>query len=258
MYSIIPHDFFKMNNHLGPGNKVDMKLYRYNDAFLINSYTGDVGGYKIVIDDMKLHLRAIERRERIMPPLKECYRMNETQLHKQIVAAGLPSTTFRIHTAGVMPKTIILAMVDARAAEGDYLFNPWHFHHWHVKNVALVIDTIVHPEGGLEFDFTKKNPLASRGYSWIFENSGTMDGEKGNVISWPAFRSGAFILPFDLAPDKCNGLHNHNASYGDIDVKLEFSHPLPKPIYVLYEKVFNRVLVNEKAEQEHMTLDVEA
>lgn len=258
MYSIIPHDFFKMDNHLTPGNTVELKLYRYSDAFLLNSYMGDLQKFTLHIDDMRLHLRAIQRKERIIPNPTECYRMNETRLHKRIVPAGTPTITFRIHSGSVMPKTILLAMVAAESAEGSYLWNPWHFYHFFVKNVALVIDTVVYPEGGLEFDFTRTNPLAARGYSWIFENSGRSSGEKGNIISWPAFKSGTFIIPFDLEPDKCNGEHDHEAQYGDIDVRLEFSHQTTYPIYVLYEMMFPRVLSNFKTVKEHVVSDVMA
>lgn len=66
------------------------------------------------------------------------------------------------------------------------------------------------------------------------------------------------MLPFDLTPDKCNGLHNHDAERGYADLELKFAHELPESIYVLYELVFPKVVVNEKVENSLSILDIEA
>jgi hypothetical protein len=39
LYAPIPHDFFNMSKVIGPGNKIDIKLERYSDAFLLNAST---------------------------------------------------------------------------------------------------------------------------------------------------------------------------------------------------------------------------
>lgn len=257
MFSNVEHDFFKLDNHIGPGNKIDLKLTRHKDAFLINTYLTN-GNYKLVIDDMKLHLRTIERKERIVPPPRELYQMNETQLHKQVVGANVPSTCFRIHQGGVMPKTIMVAMVMTKAAEGTYDHNPLNFHHFHVSNMSLIINGEQYPAGGLTFDFDMPNPLVSRAYRWVFENTGSLDGERGNVLSLAAFKGGAFLVPFDLTPDKCNGVHNHDAEYGYIDLDIRFRTPLNSPIYVLYYLMYTKVVVNDKMTNQMMVVDIES
>ena len=257
LYSPITHDFFRMNNHIAPGNKIDLRLTMHKHAFLLNSGLPR-SRYRLQIDDMKLHLRTIELKESIKPPLEERYRLNETQMHKQIVGKDLPSTMFRIHNGGTMPKTIIFAFAETRAVEGDYQRNPWNFHHFYLEQMSLIINGESYPSDGLRMDFTKENPQTSRVYHWMFENTGSADGEKGNLVHYNAFRSGAFIIPFDLTPDKCNGLHNHEGESGFIDVQLKFAMPLPDPIYVLYELVFNKVLQNHRATGEVIVLDVDA
>lgn len=255
MYSPIPHDFFNLNNHIAPMNKIDIKLSKYPDRFILNTYLTHKG-YKIELMDMKMHLRTITRRERIRPPLKETYRMNETNLLKQVVPMDQTNFSFRMFNTGVMPKTIVLAMVPTAAAEGAYNYNPFHFHHFDLRRIALMINGEERPQGGLEFNFSRLNRDCQRGYHWLFANTGALSGERGNLISFPAFQSGCFLLPFDLTPDKCNGFHNHNAELGHIDVNIVWGTPLPMPVTILYELVFNKVLVNDKTSGTVAVVDV--
>ena len=257
MYVPLNADFFKIDNHIAPGNKIDIKLTRYPDAFLLNTFRQGQN-YKLVILDMKLHLRTLERRERIATPMVEKYLMNETQCHRQVVTANTPSVQFRIHYGGVLPKTVILCMSATRAGNGDYSYNPVRFQHFYVRRVALIINGETMPSDGLRVDFESVNPKISRAYRWLYENTGASDSTKGNIISWNAFMGGTTIFPFDLTPDKCNGLHFHDANYGYIDVELDFSRPLNQPIYVYYEMVFPKVVVNDKLSGQVVVLDVES
>ena len=256
MYSPIMHDFFRLDNHVGPGNKITVRLSMYPHSFLLNSYLPDP--YRLEILDMKMHLHTIERRERIPTPLTEKYRMNQTIMNRQLVAENIPSTTFRIHNGGVLPKTIIVGMVYQRAAEGAYNYNPFNFHHFHLNRMAFIINGETYPSDGLRFNFRGANRMVSRGYAWTFENTGAFDGERGNVITMEAFKGGCFLVCTDMSPDKCNMKHEHDAQYGYIDLSLEFDVPTPEPVYVYYEMVFNKVILNNKMENEVVVLDIEA
>ena len=259
MYSPITHDFFRLNNHIGPSNRIELKLTPYPNNFLLNSFLGPLPnkGYKIRLLDLRLHLRCIERKERIPTPLKEKYLMNETQMHKYVLARNTPSTSFRIHNGGVLPKTVIVTMVTTRAADGDYERNPFTFHHHFARRISLMVNGQKVPADDLEMDFEQANPEIARVYHWMYENTGALEGERGNIVSWPAFSGGTFIVPFDLTPDKCNGLHNHEADYGYIDLNIDFAKPLEESVYVFYELVFNKVVVNDKITNTVLVLDIE-
>jgi hypothetical protein len=210
------------------------------------------------VDDLKLHLHTIERRERIRPPLTEKYLMNETQLHRFIVPERLPTITLRIHNGGVLPKQVVVGMVDTKAMEGSYDYNPFNFHHFDASKIVLTINGETHPSNGLSTDFGKPNAHVARAYHWVYENTGAAGTDKGNIISWAAFQAGCFLVPFDLTFDKCNGLHNHNAQYGYMDLTIDFAEVLPCPIYVLCEMIFPKVVVNCKVTNTMAILDVEA
>ncbi len=147
-------------------------------------------------------------------------------VNKQIIAGNVPHTTFRIHNGGVMPKNLIFGMTFVEAGDGDYGFNPWNFRHFNIKRLELNVSGETFPTGGLEFDFDNENPLVARPYKWLYDNMGASSGEKGNIITWQAYQGGTFLVPFDLTPDKCNGVHQHNAQVGFIDVVLNFAEQL--------------------------------
>lgn len=200
MYVPITHDFFRLNNHISPGNKVEIKLTRHPDAFILNSFFGPAMKYKLRIEDMKLHFRTLERPDVSLIKIEQ-YLLNETQMHRQVVPAGTPSISFKMHHGGVLPKTVIVAMVDTRAADGSYLYNPFNFQHFDIGKISLMINGDEHPRGGLEMDFQQSDfPLISRAYHWMFENTGAEQADKGNIVSWQAFQAGCTIWPFDLTP----------------------------------------------------------
>ncbi len=67
---------------------------------------------------------------------------------------------------------------------------------------------------------------------------------------------GTFLVPFDLTPDKCNGVHQHNTQAGYIDLVLNFAEQLPAPIYVYYYKGMPKVMINNRATGQMATFDI--
>ena len=256
LYAPLPHDFFNMDKVIGPGNKIDIKLERYPDAFLLNSYLPK--NYKLELVDMKLHLHAFRRSESIPKPMVEKYRMNETTLYKHVVAQGMPRTSFRIVHGGVLPKTVVVAMNYTTAIEGNYGENPFNFTNMGLRRIALIINGEEFPAaGGLSFDFGQPNPNVARGYHWLYDHTGAWFSQRGNCITYDAFKNGSFLVPFDLTPDRCNGMHEHLAHTGQIDLELEFSRRLPAPVTVCYELTYPKVVVNNKSRGTVHTVDVD-
>lgn len=253
----IPHDFFNLNNNIGPGNRIDIELTPYDDALLLNTLNGRER-YRLDIMDIRMHLRAIERKERIQPPLVERYRMNLTELHKETVNAGTRLHHFRVSYGEIQPKTIIFAFNDTRAIEGDYGRNPINFSHFGLKKIYLNLDGERYPTNPLIFDFNKTNPDCIWGYHWLFENTGCLMTNRGNLITLNQFMTGAFLIVFDLTPDKCNGVHNHKGQYGFIEAEFEWDAPLQNSITILYERVFNKLVVNNKLTSQLAVVDVDA
>jgi len=257
LFSPITHDLFNMDNHLGSMNRLDLKLTMYPDRFLLNTHMAQ-NGYKLRLHDLKLHLRSIRLKETIPTPMQETYRMNETCLYKHVVPHGLTNYSFRIQHTGVLPKSIVVTTASTVAVEGHYQKNPFHFHHFFLKKISLFVNGEERPQGGLTFDFKRPNQDTARGYHWLFANTGALAGNRGNLVSLPHFQAGCFMVPFDLTPDRCNSAHNHNAELGYMDLHFVWDDPLPEPITVIYEMMFNKVLLNNKSTGQVDVVDVAA
>jgi len=246
MFTPIVHDVFKMSNNLGPGNKVMIRLTPYSHDFLLNTAHPD-RRYKLIITDMKLHYRTIELVDSVPFPLVEKYEMTQTEMHKSMVVQGSPNAFFRVHNGGIMPQAMIFFMVTVDAAEGNFNENPVQLHHYFIEEMKLIINGENHPVNGLEFDFYRPNSKMAFTYDRMFRHTGAAGGNRGNMVSWNAYQTGTFFVPFDLTTDLCNGFHNHNGKPGYIDVSMRFREALKKSIYVFYEKVFHKQVINDKA-----------
>ena len=257
LVSPIPHDLFNMSNYLGPLNRLDLKLTMYPYRFLLNTVMSH-HNYELRLHDLKLHLRAIRLKDGIPPHVVETYEINETHLYKHVVPHNLSNYSFRIQHAGVLPKTIVLAMVRTAAVEGNYRYNPFRFDHFNVKKISLFINGEERPQGGLNFDFERANADVAWGYHWLFANTGAL-GNRGNLISYAHYQTGAFLVPFDLTPDRCNGAHVHNAELGYIDVNFTWGGMgLEEPITILYELMFNKLMINDKGAGQLTFVDIAA
>lgn len=245
-YSPIPHDAFQMDNHVGPKNRIVIRLSRAPDSFILNTYDNDVH-YKLQILDLKLHFDTVELKSSIPMPLRERYLMNETQMHKHLVAAHSPSTHIRLQDSGVLPKMVIVCMTSTQAADGNYLWNPWNYFHFHLESIYLTVNGVRMPQDTLKMNFSADPPLASHAYAWLFENTGATQENKGNQVTPAGFNDGYFFVPFDLNPDKCAMEHMHDALDGSLTLDLNFGKHLDTAIYVHYELVYPKRVTNFKA-----------
>ena len=244
MVAPLCHDFFNMDNHIAPGNRIQIRLSRAPDALVLNSYMPRA--YRLRLHEIKLHVHAIIRRERVPRPMVERYRYNETHMRTHAIPQGTSVYTWKVNYEGVMPKALIVGMVSTQAFYGAYHLNPFNFQHFGIKYLGLDIAGEEYPTTGLTFDFTQHpTPHAARAYRWIFDNSGAIGPGRGNLISYPGFETGQFLVPFDLSPDKCNGLHNHESRTGSININMRFERALAIPVTMVVECVYNRMLIND-------------
>lgn len=243
--SPVPHDAFEMDNHIGPKNRLVIRLTRASDKIILDTFEGE-HHYKLQIIDLKLHFDTIELKANIPMPLNERYLMNETQLHTHLVAVNSPSTHIRLQDSGVLPKMVIVCMTSTRAADGDYAWNPWNFYHYYLESIFLTVNGVRMPQDTLKMNFEIDPKQCAQAYGWLFDNTGATIENKGNLVTPKRFTDGYFFVPFDLTPDKCAMEHMHDAIDGSLTLDMKFSRPLDSAIYVHYELVYPKRITNLK------------
>lgn len=246
----ITADFLRSDKHLAPGNKLSIKLYKARDSFLLNTKVENAN-YKIKIDDLQLYYERIRLRENIPRPVTERYLYNKTELKRFPIPANLTHYQFTLHQAGKMPKSIILAQVLTTAAEGDYKENPFYFKHFDINMLCLKVNGKRFPSEPLQPKFSTANPLCAREYVGLFKNTGSYRIDRGNSITYEAFKDGSTIFPFDLNVDMCNGWHLHPGEEGTIDVEIAWGKQLGNPITILAHCCYDEVILKDSRTQDN-------
>ena len=235
-------DFLKSGNLLGPGNKVDIKIYRAKDEFLLMGAADSQ--FKLKVIDLRLYYTRVECT--LGPRNPELHFMCHTEISRFPLAKGKTNFTLNINTGGVLPRTVIVFFVKTDSYNGEYQLNPLKFEHCNITYLALRVNGHNVPQDGLRPHFPKTGDtvvnthrgLTARDYLWLFQNSGTQKINRGNLMTYNRFIRDYTMFPFDLSPDFCNGFHTHEATTGmlEVDVRCEaLANPTQCMVYCAYD-----------------------
>jgi hypothetical protein len=142
----------------------------------------------------------------------------------------------RIFT-GVKPTGLIAFFVKTAALNGSYRHNPYNFEHYSLKRAKLKVGGLTMPTDGYEMDFD--NGIFLETLAAVYDNVGILHKNKGIVLTKEYFKSGMFLLAWDLSPDLCAGDHTHFDTRADVGLHLSFKTGLPEGITVMVFATFN-------------------
>ena len=246
--SPITADFLRANNHMAPGNKLSIKMYKARDGFILN--TADARRYKFEILDLKLFYACVRLKESIPPPKIERYLCPRTEVRRFPVPQGSQTFNCTFHHGGKLPKQVVIAQVETAAVEGDYKKNPLNFQHFGLNRLNLRINGRQVPSEPLKPDFAAATPLVAREYNHIFMNTGKYRVNRSNVVTEDQFCGGATVFPFDLNPDLCNGYHLHPSKPGVGEIEVAWEEALAEPITILVHTTYDEVYLHKKHEND--------
>lgn len=243
-------DFLQSDKYLSPGVKLAIRFTRASDKFFLMSPDANAS-YKIVIEDIKLHIRHVKLTDAILKQhlilyqtQPAIYLINKTVLKTFAYPAGLPSINVANMFTGVLPKTVIVFMVKATAFTGSYTTNPYNFEHFSLSSGALRVNGEQIPSEPYTPDWAAN--CYTREYRDLFDNIGISHHDMGNLITPQLFSGGVFMMAFDLTPDRCNGRHYHPKQSGVINLDLKFNVALAQPINVLAFATYDAVVLIDK------------
>lgn len=243
-------DFMQSDKYLPPGVKLSLRFNRAPDSFILMS-TNTGARYKVIIEEIKLHLRHVRVNPSIvtnhMDQFKHSpmiYLINKTVIKTFAFPSGLPAINVANMFTGVLPKTVIVMLVKASAFHGTYNSNPYYFQHFGMNHGYITVNSEQVPSDAYQPDWDKGHYI--REYRELFDNVGISHNDMGNLITPELFSGGAFMMAFDLTPDRCNGRHWHPRQSGKIDLDLKFKAPLTEPINVLAFATYDALMKLDK------------
>lgn len=223
-----------------PNTELTLIFERSPDDFCLLKPTTNTETLKLKIHDMKVFLNYITlhpevRHEHIKSMTGEqkklaLYPYQKTEIFTRQFGTGCTKLNIENCLEGVLPKTVIVGLLETNAFDGDYKSNPFNFQHFDVSNVHLRINNKSVPAERYSPDYTKKN--YAREYKSMLNNLGVVN-DVGSIITYKGFMGGYCFYAFDLSPDKCNGFHQHAPIAGKIDVRIELGKANTKGITVM-------------------------
>ena len=190
---------------------------------------------KLKIKEFGLFARRIELSQSALkmyfqPKEVQRYKGSVIEVNSYALTTGIDKIFLTAHTAGVLPKQLVVGMVETSAVVGSYRKNPFEFQHFGLNRISLKVNAIRTPQEPLEPDFD--NNLYMRSYVHMLMNSGHWKTETGNCISPKTFANGVTLFPFDLTPDLCGSYHTHAGKEGTVELEMGFKNPLEKQVTV--------------------------
>ena len=160
-----------------------------------------------------------------------------SQLRQHTLAQGATSYNIANVATGILPKTVIFAMIDHRAMPHESKYNPFNFQHFGLTSYNLKKNgQNVFPKA-LESNFEDGNYINL--YRHVFDNLGSKHGNYSCGLTVEDFKQGRTFLVADLNPDQCNSYHIHPDNYGNLDLELSFAKPLEHIVYVFAFMIYN-------------------
>jgi len=251
-------DLMQCDKLLLPGFELTLKLTRADNSFTVHSADADKS-YKIVIDDIRLHIRHLTMAEDILSKhmtmldrQPAVYPINKTVM--KVFPQPAYDTTILIPSLfdDVFPKTIIVGLLHSENFNGSQKTNPYHFQHFDLNFAALCVNGIYVPQEPYTPDWERG--LVVREYREFCDNVGIGDKNMANLVTPQMWKNGCFFLAFDLSPDHCFGRQMHKKNSGNISLTLKFKEALAKPTTVLAYGVYDSVVLIDK--HSNITTDI--
>lgn len=243
-------DMFFQHRYLLNGVDLKIKMIRNSNKTVLMAANGSTFKLKVVnasffVRKIKVNngiqLKHIEKLEKDLQPA--LYPIRRISMKSFNIPAGLLSTNESLFS-GILPKRIVIGMVDADAFEGKYNKNPFNFKNYGLKYCSLLHDGKMVPQKPLQSDFTADNSL--RNYFTMLESVGKVFKNDGIDIDRNDYEQGYTLIAFDLTPDLDPDSCFHLIKKGNIRLEMKFDTALPNPVNVIVYAEFDSSIKIDK------------
>lgn len=241
-------DIFNTDRYLLNGVDMTIKLIRNPPEFYIIKPESNAGTIRAKIKSAVLYVRKAKISPQILlahsMALEKAtakYPIKRSVVKTYTIGPNMPDFTTPNLSTTVLPTRIIAGMVDSRAFNGSFKYNPFNFQHFNLKQIQLTLDSKSIPYyKPLEFDFKTNRYL--RGYYSLFEGIDRPVFLHGNDITRKDYAHGYTLFAFDITPDLCSGDHFNLLKSGSLVLELSFAENLTQAVHLIVFMEFDNMI----------------
>jgi hypothetical protein len=197
---------FSQNKLLPNNTRLQIKLSRADNDFALMAKTRD-HRYQVVIEKAVL----IVGHKKISDGIRNAhelafkknnakYPMRKTSMRFFTKAAGISDLSEANIVNGLLPRRLVIGLVETDAFNGDPHKNPFNFKHFNVSEIVLRQDGQPLPFEGIQTNFGMRCHL--EGYLSLLQGTGRLSGDSSLYIHPRTdFLNGYALYCFDITPD---------------------------------------------------------
>ncbi|ESO99311.1 hypothetical protein LOTGIDRAFT_113529 [Lottia gigantea] len=139
----------------------------------------------------------------------------------------------------VLPKRLILGLVENDSYDGNSIKNPFKFHHHRLEYIKLMKNGDVVEEYFMDFP----NKQATTPYLDLMKRVGILNSKEDLDMSYNDYIKGYTLFGFDLTNDHgADQVNFHPKSSGSLSLELRFENAPPNPLNLLLFAEYDNVL----------------
>ena len=141
---------------------------------------------------------------------------------------------------GILPKSIVIGMVDNYAFTGEYEKNPFAFKHYDLEYLAFYVDGKQFPAKPLQPQYLTGS--AVREFHQLALATGKHLKNNALSIDREDFLKGYTLYAFNLTPDEECAQHLSLIKSGNLRLETRFRQPLAQTINLIVYAIFDSVI----------------
>ena len=233
-------------------SEITIRLHRADPKFCLMAVEA-TGRYTISIDKAELYVcqkkiaTSVREAHQVMllkTPFK--YPIRKVQMKFFTRGANRSDLTEPNLVNGVLPRRIIIGLVDSLAFHGSYHHSPFNFNHFNVSNIVLRKNGVALPFAEINLNFEEECFL--QGYTSLLDGTNRLFQDTSLDISpFTDYPNGYTLFAFDLTSDhesSCNAYQL--VKHGNVALEIKLAKPSDKGITILTYLEFDSLIQVDK------------
>lgn len=156
---------------------------------------------------------------------------------------------------GLVPKRVVIGMVDSDAFNGSYAKNPYNFQLYGANSIRLTLDGEMIPFQPLTLKLARASERNyMEAFQTLFSGTGRLFADSGIDIDRTEYNQGYALVAFDITPDLCSTSDHFNQKQkGNVALEIQFNTGLPNAINLIVFGEFESIV--EIDYSRHVTFD---